>query len=532
MATIKLDHIELLAGPSNYDAWRRGISQVLQGEGYWGHAEGDASIFSAFPIEPAPAVPTAASTAEELTTYREWWKTDSKARTIIERRITPVILALLPQGVEVTARSVWETLKGLYSRRDVMSQFELRDRLANAKLKDHHDLDRYLGEFKVGRLRLLEMGLTYSEYDMVHSIIRGLPTTGSWPHFAMLVTQNTQDFIDTQSHATVPAAPDTLLTRVINRLVVECHRIESSKPAGKSSGPGSEYCNHAGSSGGVIHKHEKNPNGILCTNCGKKSHDAPHCFAKGGGMEGQGPKPKGKENRKPELSAIVAPASSTSSSLSASSSALNSDTYVGDLSCAMTEHPKDLAALLSATGGFACILDSGTSSHLLKDRDIFWTYEVTQARPMKTANQGILQTKASGDCLVRLTLGSTTTTVKLRDCLHAPSACVNLLSVGRMTATGSKLGCNMDDGRFVIIRKNADGSRTTIYKGKQSGNLYFVDLEFIYPPRPTESVFFTRVPETMDLWHHRMGHIGEEATRSLLRSVKGVSFPPGDKLSK
>ena len=136
-----------------------------------------------------------------------------------------------------------------------MSQFELRDRLANAKLKDHHNLDRYLGKFKVGHLRLLKMGLTYSEYNMVHSIICGLHTTGSWPHFTMLVTQNTQDFIDNQSHATVPAAPNTLLTCIINRLVVECHRIESSKPAGKSSGPGSEYCNHAGPSSSVIHKH-------------------------------------------------------------------------------------------------------------------------------------------------------------------------------------------------------------------------------------------------------------------------------------
>ena len=535
MATIKLDHIELLTGPSNYDAWRRGISQVLQGEGYWGHTEGDANIFSAFPIEPTPAVPTALSTPLELTEYRDWWKANSKARTIIERRITPVILALLPQGVEVTARSVWETLKGLYSRRDVMSQFELRDRLANAKLKDHLDLDRYLGEFKVGRLRLLEMGLTYSEYDMVHSIIRGLPTTGSWPHFAMLVTQNTQDFIDTQTHAAVPAAPDTLLTRVVNRLVVECQRIDSSKPAGKSSGPGSEYCNHVGScnhvgpSGGVIHKHEKNPNGILCTNCGKKSHDAPHCFAKGGGMEGQGPKPRGKENKKPELAAVV-------STSSAPAPAPSPDTYVGDLSCAIAEEDitKHLTALLSANGGFASILDSGTSSHLLKDRDVFWTYEATQARPMKTANQGILQTKASGDCLIRLTLGSTTTTVKLRDCLHAPSACVNLLSVGRMTAVGSKLGCSMDDGKFDIMRKNPDGSRVKIYEGKQSNNLYFVHLEFVYPPgkRPVESVFFTKVPETMDLWHHRMGHIGEAATKSLLSSVKGVTFPAGDSLSK
>ena len=194
MSTIKLDHIELLTGPSNFDIWKRGISQVLQGEGYWGHVEGDANPFSPFPIEAQPAVPTVISTADEVTAYREWWKADSKARTIVERCITPVTLALLPQGVTVTARDVWETLKTLYSRRDVMSQFELRDRLANAKLKDHRDLDRYIGEFKTGRLRFIEMGIAYSEYDMVHSIIRGLPNTGSWTHFSMLVTQNTQDF--------------------------------------------------------------------------------------------------------------------------------------------------------------------------------------------------------------------------------------------------------------------------------------------------------------------------------------------------
>jgi hypothetical protein len=529
MSTIKLDHIELLVGSSNYDAWRRGISQVLQGEGYWGHVEGDTDIFSAFPLEPTPAVPTSLSTADEITEFREWWKADSKTRTIVERRITPVILALLPQGVQVTARSVWETLKGLYSRHDVLSQFELRDRLANAKLKDHLDLDRYIGEFKTGRLRLLEMGLAYTEYDMVHSIIRGLPTSGSWPHFAMLVTQNTQDFIDSQSHAVVPAAPDTLLTRVISRLVVECQRIESSKPAGKS-GAGSEYCNLAGP---VIHKHEKNPDGVLCTVCGKKSHDAAHCFAKGGGMEGQGPK-----QQKAGKGKVKAPELAAAASTSSAPSALPPEAYIGDLSCAVSDEPsgdfstEGYAGLLNSS--FGSILDSGTSSHLLKDRDVFWTYEATQARSMRTANHGVLQTKASGDCLVRFTLKGVVTTVKLRDCLHAPSACINLLSVGRMTAVGSKVACSMEDGKFTIARKNPDGSREHIYEGVQSNNLYFVDLEFVYPPgrRTPESVFFTKVVETMDLWHHRMGHIGEDATKSLLRSVKGVSFPPGDRLSK
>jgi hypothetical protein len=39
MSTIKLNHIELLVGPLNHDTWRRRISQVLQGKGYWGHVD-------------------------------------------------------------------------------------------------------------------------------------------------------------------------------------------------------------------------------------------------------------------------------------------------------------------------------------------------------------------------------------------------------------------------------------------------------------------------------------------------------------
>ena len=67
---------------------------------------------------------------------------------------------------------------------------------------------------------------------------------------------------------------------------------------------------------------------------------------------------------------------------------------------------------------------------------------------------------------------------------------------------------------------------------RTNNKLYFVDLEFVLPPRPVDAVLFTKVAETMDLWHHRMGHIGEAATRNLLKSVKGVKFSPGDKLSK
>ena len=103
MSTIKLDHIELLTGPTNFKSWKHSISQVLQGEGYWGHVEGDPNIFSAFPIEAQPAVPTVISTPAKITEHCDWWKADSKAHTIVEQCIMPITLALLPQGVAITA---------------------------------------------------------------------------------------------------------------------------------------------------------------------------------------------------------------------------------------------------------------------------------------------------------------------------------------------------------------------------------------------------------------------------------------------
>jgi hypothetical protein len=234
-------------------------------------------------------------------------------------------------------------------------------------MKDHRDLEHYLGEFKTGRLRFIEMGIAYSEYDMVHSIIRSLPTSGSWPHFQMLVTQNTQDHIDNQANALVPAAPDTLLNCIINCLVVECQRIESSKST--KSGAGSEYCNHAGDPG-AIRKHDKNPLGVLCTNCWHRTHDNDHYFAQGGG------KAKAVKKVKPELAAAVAaptPDTSSGSTLY--------DIYQGDLSCAMIETNLTCAAVdevVPSASEFstlvaknaASLLDSGTSSHLLRDQDV------------------------------------------------------------------------------------------------------------------------------------------------------------------
>ena len=74
-----------------------------------------------------------------------------------------------------------------------MSRFDLRDCLSRARLKDHLDLDHYVGEFQAGRVKYIEFGVPYLEAEMVRQMLCSLPSTASWTNFKQLLTQVVQD---------------------------------------------------------------------------------------------------------------------------------------------------------------------------------------------------------------------------------------------------------------------------------------------------------------------------------------------------
>jgi hypothetical protein len=159
-------------------------------------------------------------------------------------------------------------------------------------------------------------------------------------------------------------------------------------------------------------------------------------------MEGKVPwvqKGKGKrdvtasanESKATESPAVNPPASQTAASAVATTSA----NHRQNLSFAVIEEiGQDYSHL--ALCSTSMILDSGTTSTLIMDREIFWTYMEGTSVKVKTANHGFLSTSGHGDCLADLTLNGRTFRIKLTDCLHAPSAYINLLSVSRMLKKG------------------------------------------------------------------------------------------------
>ncbi|KIM55118.1 hypothetical protein SCLCIDRAFT_135381, partial [Scleroderma citrinum Foug A] len=268
-------------------------------------------------------------------------------------------------------------------------------------------------------------------------------------------------------------AGGTTFESVSTRIAAEAHR--QVLEAALLSPPGAEYA-HAVSAptqsghGGVINPAtglrctKNNPSGTYCdmplgdgNTCGAANHDQAHCFKPGGGMAGQQPAhwrpPQGKGRSTSSTpasagsgsSSATVPTSSSSVALLVASavpvlpSAWTTRDY--DLSCASVVgatdgQPSDEVLACLSAPGHTCLLDSGTSRNLVRDRAYFRAYSVNDSVRVRTANHGYLLTSGSGECIGLLTIGGSKHKVKFSGCLHAPGTMLNLLSVGWMLTKG------------------------------------------------------------------------------------------------
>ncbi|KAG2121966.1 hypothetical protein DEU56DRAFT_760486 [Suillus clintonianus] len=389
----------------------------------------------------------------------------------------------------------------------------------------------------------------YYNAEAVFQLLRGLPRTGSWPQFKALLTITLPTGASPIPTATttspLPPSPsvfDICVTRISSEAARQLDELALAGGA-----PGSEYANAATaaptSTGNVnsitgLCKHRHNPEGVFCTTvgCNQGDHDHAHCYAKGGGMEGQAPWMKNKDKWREMATAVVAPlpvatpaipATSSSSTIAAfAGTEAAAQTFLADLSCASITELADPGGTLTAAemaaiscvvaAGFNTILDSGTTTTLIQDHSYFWTYSTADAVTVRTANHGSLTTSGRGDCVAILTIGGRKHCVWLSNCLHAPSAMLNLLSVGWMLGKGWDCMFRASPPRCELA-----------YRGMGLGaipmanNLCYINLEFLpapspqpassIPPSPPELSAFTHIAPTLDLWHARLGHVGGAA---------------------
>ncbi len=118
----------------------------------------------------------------------------------------------------------------------------------------------------------------------------------------------------------------------------------------------------------------------------------------------------------------------------------SSETILATANALLDFQKSDPKSYHLAMQAFKALLDSGTTHHIINDRSLFQSYDESKVIPVETANCGILNTFAMGEVHFRKKLSGRTATVILRECLYAPDAPINLISVGAMTENGMYVG--------------------------------------------------------------------------------------------
>ena len=197
------------------------------------------------------------------------------------------------------------------------------------------------------------------------------------------------------------------------------------------------------------------------------------------------------------------------------------------------------AVFLSLGNLYNVILDSGCTHHIVRDRALFRSFK-DHSISVGTANCGFLEALGTGDVVFRYPFGVHFVNFTLRDCLYAPGAPINLLSVGALAERG--MSCLFSPGGITKVSYSDDHPHLAGFflTATVVNRLSFLNLPFVSPPVSLVSVAsappsspvlssaysFPRILQNSMLWHHRFGHIGMDATRAALTKnyVTGVKF--------
>ena len=550
----KFDHIPELTGASTFHVWTSQVVLALGREGVYNHVSDglDPTDFAKFAsVLPVPA-DVAAPTVAERTLILGWLKDDAIAKDIIFRRLSPTVQRLIPQERSVTAHDSWKLLHSHFNHVDLGSQHLVREKILSLQMADAADAERYLGEHDALRHKLIRMGVTYSDSEAIFNLLKGLPRTGTWPAFKLVLqsslsvsavaptssvslskSRSVASTSASSSSASGSSSNSSSISGILGsgtasfedisvRIAAEAHRLVLETSTTLSVG--SEFTNVAKTSrqpnvnpATGLRRTKNNPSGVYCDTpldngamCGAGNHNRAHCFKPGGGMAGQQPahwKPFWRS--KPGDSGLSAPATSAASipAPSSGSSAVQQPPPVAaaavtvtsaptvpsydkgswttreyDLSCASITGfdgdddccPSDEVLACLPVRSYSSLLDSGTSRTLVRDRAHFHSYATDSSVHVKTANHSQLPMLGSGDCIALLPVGNDTFSVRFSGCLHAPSAMLNLLSVGWMVAKGWECNFRGTPPRCdLVYRAQPLGSHLL------QNNLCFLDVEFL-----------------------------------------------------
>ena len=305
------------------------------------------------------------------------------------------------------------------------------------------------------------------------------------------------------------------------------------QPARSAQASATSQCLNCHCDGSTLH----------CSNCHHDGHTDRTCFQPGGAMEGQ--REEYLANRVPKPIAHIAEIEENQPDLEESTSNSGEDTLNNEFAAmslgvsnnihistyvlsSFSEIPTEQPfALSSISQGYNSALDSACTNHIFRDCNVFHTYNVDGALPVKTANCGILQTLGIGDVKIKLVIGDKVITWTLTKCLHAPDVPINLISVGSLQE--HRMSVNFSFQKTTITFPSDHPRLSNVsFDAHVTCRLSLLNLDFIPPNElPVALQLFPAVQPTPELWHRSFGHLRHEASKNVLNGnyATGIAKP-------
>ena len=594
-------HISVLNSKNDFFLWDDGVQALIRANGLIGHIlDPSAYVDPSRPdLAPTPLpVLSMSSTPPEIEASNRWWAEDNIVQHILISRLGPTPRGLLPSSSTATrtALSIYQILTKQYGTCNFADCTELLHSLHNSTCVPGRVPD-FVSKWRVGLSKLQSARFGFNIKICITLFVRGLPPVPAFNTLRADLSRRIAAIVEDNDYAAFVNLTETVLeldTIFRSSSQSQTTRLPRPPPASVSSLPAVPTTSPVASDP-PSHVSKKDQS---CGNCKSRGlrgigHTDGTCFQPGGGMEGRRDEYMANRGRVhamfaeclenafsvsdqalPPDDVIITPPSPDIPSfpdndfflppvanLCVTPFSTNSDLR-GDLydwcdlkfpsPVAFTSTVLHSAAFLSMVNSFNSLLDSGCTHHIVRDRALFHNF-AARSISVGTANCGSLDAEGSGDVEFRYPFGDKFVIFTLRGCLFAPSAPINLLSVGALVERG--MSCLFSPGGITKVFYPDD--HTTFpgltFSATVASRLSFLHLNFLTPEIPSTSLAlpafassrastslspsvpispappttlssFPRLKLDSMLWHRRFGHIGMDATRAALTKdyVTGV----------
>ena len=398
----------------------------------------------------------------------EYEQKEYLTRHIILTTVSPRLFATIKD--KTSSADMWITVKADATAKTELHQIDTRRQLHQKKCGENDDMKAHLEELVNLRGKLIGMGATVEDAKFRTIILSSLPLS-----YRSIISA-----ITVSASLTKAKVENDHLIRIIteeaeSRLILE----------GNSAGAGSALTATDKPVKGNRQQRQKK-NRPKCYNCNKPGHTKAECWAKGGGMEGQGPKQKGGKEKASANTVLTKPEEDSP--------------------------PQEYAFVTNtqASHMFKILLDSGASSHFCPDRSKFKTF-VESKTIVNTADGRSFIANGKGDVDIEIPSGASITTVTLKDAIYAPEMASTLISISKLDKNGYFARFGSGACMIMTLDKKTIGSIPLL------DGLYQTKLA---TAQIAQTATTTAHTITINEAHRLLGHISRQTIRNGIRNGK------------